>query len=43
MGAYEKAILQYERFYGDTDEDLVKVKDDSERVFGKEFRSKYLP
>ena len=26
-----------------TYEDLVKVKDDSERVFGKEFRSKFLP
>ena len=28
--------------YGNTDEDLVKVRDDSERVFGKEFRSKFI-
>ena len=43
MGDYETAIFEYERIFGDTDEDLVKVKDDSERVFGKEFRSKFLP
>ena len=42
-GDYQTAIFEYERIYGNTDEDLVKVRDDSERVFGKEFRSKFLP